>query len=95
LSGVRVVGNANVPADAIAGAMKTRPEGFWFFRTGEISDDQYAADLSERIPSLYASRGFIDFRIAKDTLFVDREHGKALLELTVVEGPQYKVGDLR
>ena len=93
LSGLRVNGNANVPADAIAGAMKTRPEGFWFFRNGEINDDEYAADLAERIPALYASRGFIDFRIAKDTLHIDREHGKALLELTVEEGPQYKVGN--
>jgi outer membrane protein insertion porin family len=93
LSGLRVIGNNNVSAADIAGAMKTKPEGFWFFRTGEINDDEYAADLSERIPSLYASRGFIDFRVAKDTLYVDREHGKALLELTVVEGSQYRVGE--
>jgi outer membrane protein insertion porin family len=93
LSGLRVNGNTHVPDADIAGAMKTRPEGFWFFRNGEINDDEYAADLAERIPSLYASRGFIDFRIAKDTLHIDREHGKALLELTVVEGPQYRVGE--
>lgn len=93
LSGVLVNGNTHVPDADIAGAMKTKPEGFWFFRNGEISDDEYAADLAERIPALYASRGFIDFRIAKDTLHIDREHGKALLELTVEEGAQYKVGD--
>ena len=92
LSGLLVNGNTHLPDADIAGAMKTRPEGFWFFRNGEINDDEYAADLAERIPALYASRGFIDFRIAKDTLHIDREHGKALLELTVEEGPQYKVG---
>jgi outer membrane protein insertion porin family len=92
LSGLRVIGNTHVSAEAIAGAMKTRPEGFWFFKNGEINDDEYAADLAERIPELYASRGFIDFRVAKDSLHVDPEHGKALLELTVVEGPQYRVG---
>ena len=93
LSGLRVVGNTHVPAGDIAAAMKTRPEGFWFFRNGEINDEEYAADLAERIPALYASRGFIDFRVAKDSLYVDPEHGKALLELTVVEGPQYRVGN--
>ncbi|HZI26689.1 MAG TPA: outer membrane protein assembly factor BamA [Gemmatimonadaceae bacterium] len=93
LSGLKVNGNTHVPAEDIAGAMKTKPEGFWFFRAGEISDDEYAADLAERIPALYARRGFIDFRIAQDTLHIDRERGKALLELTVVEGPQYKVGE--
>lgn len=93
ISGLRVIGNEHVSAAEIAGAMKTRPEGFWFFRSGEISDDEFAADLAERIPALYARRGFIDFRVARDTLHIDRERGKALLELTVVEGPQYKVGD--
>jgi len=93
LSGLRVIGNDHVAAADIAGAMKTRPEGFWFFRSGEINDDDYAADLAERIPALYSSRGFIDFRVARDTLYIDREHGKALLELTVVEGPQYRVGE--
>lgn len=92
LSGLRVNGNTHVSDADIAGAMKTRPEGFWFFRNGEINDSEYAADLAERIPALYASRGFIDFLVAKDTLHIDRERGKALLELTVVEGPQYKVG---
>jgi outer membrane protein insertion porin family len=49
LSGLRVIGNENVPAEEIAGAMRTKPEGFWFFRSGEISDEEYAADLAERI----------------------------------------------
>jgi outer membrane protein insertion porin family len=93
LSGLRVIGNEHVSAEEIAGAMKTRPEGFWFFRSGEVSDDEYAVDLAERIPALYARRGFIDFQVVRDTLHIDREHGKALLELTVEEGPQYKVGD--
>src|SRR5439155_22476159 len=30
--------------------------------------------------------------ILKDTMEVDREHGKALIRLRVNEGPQYKVG---
>jgi hypothetical protein len=64
LSGLRVIGNEHIPAEEIAGAMRTKPEGFWFFRSGEISDDEYAADLSERIPALYARRGFIDFQIS-------------------------------
>lgn len=93
LSGLQVNGNDHVSDEEIAGAMKTRPEGFFFFRSGEISDEEYAADLAERIPALYARRGFIDMHIARDTLHIDREHGKALLELTVVEGPQYKVGN--
>jgi outer membrane protein insertion porin family len=73
--------------------MKTKPEGFWWWRKGEFDDENFAGDLSERIPTLYARRGFIDFRVAKDTLIVDREKGKALVNVTVEEGPQYHIGD--
>jgi outer membrane protein insertion porin family len=72
--------------------MKTKPEGFWWFRKGEFDEDEYAGDLGERITQLYAKRGFIDFQIVKDTLIVDRERGKALLDITVSEGKQYRVG---
>lgn len=93
ISGIRVMGNRSLGAREIVGAMKTRPEGFWWFRKGEFNDDNYAGDLSERIPQLYARRGFIDFRVARDTLIIDRERGKAMVQLQVEEGPRYKVGD--
>lgn len=93
ISGVRVTGNRALKAGEIVGEMKTRPEGFFFWRKGEFDDDNYAGDLAERIPQLYAKRGFIDFRVAHDTLIIDRERGKALVDIAVDEGPRYKVGD--
>lgn len=92
ISGIRIHGNKNVSALAIVGAMTIKPEGFFWFRPGEFDDEQYAADLSEHIPQLYASRGYIDFRILRDTLIVDRQKGKALIDITVDEGPRYIVG---
>ena len=93
ISGIQVIGNKSLSANEIVGSLKTRPEGFWWFRKGEFDDDKYAGDLSERLPQLYAKRGFIDFRVEKDTLIIDREHGKALVQIQVEEGPRYKVGD--
>ncbi len=93
VSGVQVDGNRAVKDDDVVGAMKTRPEGFFFWHRGEFDDDNYAGDLSERIPQLYAKRGFIDFRVARDTLIIDRTRGKALVDIAVDEGPRYKVGD--
>ncbi|MFL5574438.1 MAG: outer membrane protein assembly factor BamA [Gemmatimonadaceae bacterium] len=92
ISGVRIHGNRALSGKRIVGAMQSKPEGFWWFRKGEFDDDKYAGDLAERIPSLYASQGFIDFHVVKDTMIVDRERGKALIDLTVDEGPRYKVG---
>jgi len=92
IAGLEVVGAKGVPASVVAGAMKTRPEGFFWFRRGEYNDEEYAADLGDRIPALYAEKGFIDFRLESDTLIVDRERGKGFVRLTVHEGPQFRVG---
>ena len=90
VSGIQVIGNKNLSAKEIVGALKTRPEGFWWFRKGEFDDDKYAGDLLERLPQLYSKRGFIDFRVEKDSLIIDREHGKALVQIQVEEGPRYR-----
>jgi len=92
ISGIRINGNKNVADGDIVSAMATKPEGFFFYRPGEFDDEKYALDLAENIPKLYSSRGYIDFRVLHDTLIVDREKGKALIDITVDEGPRYTVG---
>jgi outer membrane protein insertion porin family len=92
ISGVRIRGNREVPKGDIVGAMKARPEGFWWFRKGEFDEENFAGDLAERIPELYGRRGLIDFQVVRDTVIIDRERGKALLDITVAEGPRYGVG---
>lgn len=78
ISGVNVSGNRSLRDKEVVGVMKTRPEGFFFWRKGEFNEDNYAGDLAERVPELYAKRGFIDFRVARDTLVIDRERGKEI-----------------
>ena len=92
VSGVRIHGNDALSDREIVRAMKTKPEGFLWFRKGEFDDDTFAADLAERLPELYARLGYVDFQVLKDTIIVDRARGKALLDLTVSEGKQYRVG---
>lgn len=92
ISGIGVTGNRSVPTSAVVGAMDTKPEGFWFFRKGEFDDATFAGDLTDRIPAMYGSRGYIDFRVLRDTLVVDRSRGKGEIQLGVQEGPRYTVG---
>ena len=92
IAGIDITGNTGVPDRLVVGAMKTRPEGFWWFQKGEYNDDKYVGDLGERIPSLFSRLGFVDMRIMKDTLVVDRARGKGMLAITVDEGPRYRVG---
>ncbi|HYU51575.1 MAG TPA: outer membrane protein assembly factor BamA [Gemmatimonadaceae bacterium] len=93
ISGIRINGNTKISDAEIVGAMDTKPEGFLWTRNGELDDAKYAQDLAEKIPQLYAGRGYIDFRILKDTLIVDRAKGKGLIDITVSEGPRYTVGN--
>ncbi|MEO8909287.1 MAG: outer membrane protein assembly factor BamA [Gemmatimonadaceae bacterium] len=93
ISGIRINGNKNVSDEDIVAAMDTKPEGFLWTRNGEFDDAKFASDLSEKIPQLYGTRGFIDFRILHDTLIVDRARGKGLIDITVSEGPRYTVGN--
>ncbi len=89
---VQVEGNSHFSDDAVVGAMKTRPEGFWWFRSGEFDDEKLRSDLQERLPKLYGDRGFVDFQVLDDTLIVDDTTGKATLLVKVSEGEPYRVG---
>jgi outer membrane protein insertion porin family len=92
VSGIFVDGNAQLSDKTIVGAMDTKPEGFFWWKKGEFDDDKFSGDLAERIPALYASRGYIDVQVTQDTMEIDRERGKALIRLHVNEGPQYHIG---
>ena len=62
VSGVKIEGNEALRDKTVVKAMATRPEGFMWWKKGELDNDKMAADVSEKIPGLYASRGFIDAR---------------------------------
>jgi outer membrane protein insertion porin family len=91
IAGIRVDGNDAVTDRDIAGVMKTKPEGFLWFRRGEFDEDKFATDLGERIPKLFAERGYVDFQLDRDSLVVDPERAKAMIELGIREGDQYRV----
>jgi len=87
-----VQGNEGVSDDEIRGAMNIRPEGFWWFRSGNYDQDQFQMDLTEGIPALYRSKGYLNFQVLSDTLIVDPQTGKTRIELQVEEGQRYRLG---
>ena len=93
VSGVDVTGNKALADKLVVSKMETKPEGFWWWRKGEYDADKLAGDITERIPQLYGQHGFIDMQVQRDTLIVDRARGKALVNIGVSEGPQYRVGE--
>ena len=93
VSGIDVQGNKALNDKTVVAAMQTKPEGFWFWRKGEYDADKLAGDVTERIPQIYGQHGFIDAQVLRDSLIVDRARGKALVDIGVTEGPQYRVGE--
>jgi len=88
---LRFEGNAHFRAKTLAGEMKTRPEGFWWFRGGSYDDDKLRTDLTERLPKFYGERGYVDFQVLDDTLIVNDTTGKATLVIKLSEGEPYNV----
>ena len=89
---VVIDGNSKFKDEDVVKGMMTRPEGFWWFRKGEYNEERVEDDIRASIPNWYADRGHVDLRVLSDTLVADSVPGKAIIRITVDEGPAYKVG---
>jgi outer membrane protein insertion porin family len=92
ISQVVIDGNKHFSDKAVVKHMATRPEGFWWFQSGEYDERTVEQDVRERLPNWYADRGFVDFQVTQDSLISDSTGGKAVLHLSVSEGQVYRVG---
>jgi outer membrane protein insertion porin family len=92
ISQVIVDSNKRFSDKAVVKHMATRPEGFWWFQKGEYDERDVEEDIRERLPRWYADQGYVDFQVTHDSLVSDSAGGKAVLQLTVDEGPVYRVG---
>jgi outer membrane protein insertion porin family len=92
ISQVLIEGNTKFKDKDIVKSMASRPEGFWWFRKGEYSEEKVEEDLRSRIPEWYADRGHVDLRVLSDSLIADSTPGKAILKIAVEEGQPYRVG---
>ncbi|HPF62431.1 MAG TPA: outer membrane protein assembly factor BamA [Gemmatimonadales bacterium] len=89
---VDITGNTQYSDEEIVGAMASKPEGFWWFRSGRYEEDRVAQDVRQRLPDWYGDRGYVDFQVTGDSLVPDSTTGKAVLTLAVEEGQQYRIG---
>lgn len=93
LAAVDFRGNEAFSDEELTGAMSTKPEGFWWFRSGRFDREAFETDLRESLPGFYGDRGYLDFAVLGDTLVVDPQTGAARLIVDVREGPQYRLGE--
>jgi len=93
LADVQFEGNEIFSDKQLAGALGTKKEGFFWFRSGTYSEEDVRNDLRDRLPSFYYSHGYLDFAVTGDTIQVDATTGKARLIISVDEGEQYKLAE--
>ena len=89
---VNIEGNSKFGASNLVGHMQTKPEGFWWFHSGEYDDDKVRQDVLDRLPKFYGDHGYVDFQVLHDTLIVNDTTGKATLVMRVTEGEARRVG---
>lgn len=92
VSQVVVEGNEHFSDEEVVRHMASRPESFWWFRSGEFDEDRLDQDARDRLPSFYASKGYIDFQVTGDSLVTDTSASKGVLQIKVDEGSVYHVG---
>ncbi|HET7321319.1 MAG TPA: outer membrane protein assembly factor BamA, partial [Longimicrobiaceae bacterium] len=93
IADIEIEGNEHFSDDDILDALSTRPEGFLWFHSGKYDRAKWEEDLQKNLPEFYGRHGYIDFAVVSDTMVVDPVSGKARLQVTVREGPQYRLGD--
>ncbi|HEY4321155.1 MAG TPA: outer membrane protein assembly factor BamA [Gemmatimonadales bacterium] len=92
ISRVELQGNAAFDASQLVKVMDSKPEGFFWFRSGDYDERKIDRDMRDHLPTFYGQHGMIDMQVLKDTLIADGNTGKAILRMSLEEGQTYHVG---
>jgi outer membrane protein insertion porin family len=93
---ITFVGNNAFSASRLRGLMATSEMNFLsFMKTNDVYDpDRIASDL-ELIRRYYLKNGYADFRVIATDAQFDAARGGYVVTISVEEGQQYRVGDVR
>ncbi|HEX5866381.1 MAG TPA: outer membrane protein assembly factor BamA, partial [Beijerinckiaceae bacterium] len=93
---IRFVGNNAISAGRLRGVMTTTEMNLLsFLKSNDIYDPDRIASDQELIRRYYLKNGFADFRIVSTDVQFDAARGGYIITMTIEEGQQYRVGDVR
>jgi outer membrane protein insertion porin family len=93
---IRFVGNAHIKAKELRKQMDTKR--WWMFSwitdTGRFKDDDFQDDL-DKLRDYYREHGYLDVEIPEERIvFSYPKKNGLVITIAVVEGRQYKIGDI-
>jgi outer membrane protein insertion porin family len=86
-------GNKGLRDDQLKDAMETKERQYFVLR-GKVQRQRLDLDV-DRIIQAYNDNGFIQARVESHDEAVDRENARVTITIVVVEGPQFRVGEVK
>jgi len=86
-------GNKGLTDAQLKDAMETKERQYFILR-GKVQRQRLESDI-DRIIALYNDNGFIQARVESHDVAIDRERARVTITIVVVEGPQFRVGEVK
>ncbi len=96
ISSIRIIGNKAFKESELLDQFKlTTPTWMtWYTKNDQYSREKFSGDL-ETLRSFYLNRGYLEFSIDSTQVSITPDKEDVELTLSVTEGRQYKVSDIR
>jgi outer membrane protein insertion porin family len=93
IDSIVIRGNKGLKDSLIKGVMATKERQYFILR-GTVQRQRLEEDM-ERIMGLYQDHGYIQARVERHDVTVDRAKARVTITVDMVEGAQYRVGTVR
>jgi outer membrane protein insertion porin family len=93
---VNFAGNAHIKTKALRKVMDTKKYWMfsWLMDTGRFKDDEFQDDL-DKLRDYYREHGYLDVEIPEEkVVFGYPKSGGLVITIAVIEGRQYKIGEI-
>jgi outer membrane protein insertion porin family len=93
---INIVGNRAFKEKEVLSAFVLRTPGLltWFTKEDQYSKQKLSADL-ESLRSYYLNRGYLEFSIESTQVSITADMQDIYITVNIVEGPQYKVSEIK